>query len=47
VTDQEYDKQTHPEEDDLLKAQEHKGFGEDEGERDESFPADDEGGDES
>ncbi len=41
VTDQELEKQTHPEQDDLLAEQEHKGYGEDEGERDESLPADD------
>ena len=41
VTDQGFDEQTHPEEDDLLEEQEHKGYGEDEGERDESFPDDD------
>ncbi len=40
VTDQDFDEQTHPEEDDLLEEQEHKGYGEDEGERDESFPDD-------
>jgi hypothetical protein len=37
VTDQEYEEQTHPEEDDLLEEQEGKGYGEDEGERDESL----------
>jgi hypothetical protein len=41
VTDQGFDEQTHPEDDDLLEEQEHKGYGEDEGERDESLPADD------
>ena len=40
VTDQGIDEQTHPEEDELLEEQEHKGYGEDEGERDESFPDD-------
>jgi hypothetical protein len=40
VTDQGFDEQTHPEEDDLLEEQEHKGYGEDEGERDESLPDD-------
>jgi hypothetical protein len=40
VTDQEYGEQTHPEDDDLLEEQEHKGYGDDEGERDESFPDD-------
>jgi hypothetical protein len=40
VTDQEYGEQTHPEEDDLLEEQEGKGYGEDEGERDESLPDD-------
>ncbi len=29
-------------EDELLEEQEHRGYGEDEGERDESFPSDDE-----
>jgi hypothetical protein len=38
VTDQEYDEQTHPEEDELLESQEEKGYGEDEGERDEALP---------
>jgi hypothetical protein len=37
VTDQDIDEQTHPEEDDLLDQQEGKGYGEDEGERDESL----------
>jgi hypothetical protein len=41
VTDQGFDEQTHPEKDDLLEEQEHKGYGEDEGERDESLPAED------
>ena len=41
MTDQEYGEQTHPEEDDLLDEQEHKGYGEDEGEREESLPSDD------
>jgi hypothetical protein len=41
VTDQEFDEQTHPEQDDLLEEQEGKGYGEDEGERDESLPGDD------
>ena len=41
MTDQELDEQTHPEQDDLLEEQEHKGYGEDEGERDESFADDD------
>jgi hypothetical protein len=45
VTDQGFDEQTHPEEDDLLEEQEHKGYGEDEGERDESFADDDSDGD--
>jgi len=40
VTDQEFDEQTHPEQDDLLEDQEGKGYGEDEGERDESLPDD-------
>jgi hypothetical protein len=40
VTDQDIDQQTHPEEDDLLEEQEHKGYGDDEGERDESLPDD-------
>ena len=40
MTDQEFDEQTHPEGDDLLEEQEQKGYGEDEGERDESFPDD-------
>jgi hypothetical protein len=38
VTDQEYDEQTHPEKDDLLEEQEGKGYGEDEGEREQSLP---------
>jgi hypothetical protein len=41
VTDQEYGEQTHPEEDELLEEQEGKGYGEDEGEREESLPAGD------
>jgi hypothetical protein len=40
VTDQGFDEQTHPEQDDLLEEQEGKGYGEDEGERDESLPED-------
>jgi hypothetical protein len=38
VTDQDYDEQTHPEQDDLLDEQADKGHGADEGERDESLP---------
>jgi hypothetical protein len=38
VTDQEYGEQTHPEQDDLLEEQEGKGYGEDEGEREQSLP---------
>jgi hypothetical protein len=41
VTDQGFDEQTHPEQDDLLEEQEGKGYGEDEGERDQSFADDD------
>jgi hypothetical protein len=37
VTDQEYDEQTHPEQDDLLEEQEGKGYGEDEGEREDAL----------
>ena len=35
---EERDDQDAPEEDDLLEQQEHKGYGEDEGEREESLP---------
>jgi hypothetical protein len=38
VTDQAYDEQTHPEQDEMLEEQEGKGYGEDVGERDESLP---------
>ena len=41
VTDQGFDEQTHPEQDDLLEEQEGKGYGEDEGEREQSFADDD------
>jgi hypothetical protein len=37
VTDQDVDEQTHPEDDDLLEEQEGKGYGEDEGERDDAL----------
>jgi hypothetical protein len=40
VTDQDYEEQTHPEEDDLLAEQEGKGYGEDEGERDDALSDD-------
>jgi hypothetical protein len=38
VTDQELEEQTHPEDDDLLEEQEDKGYGDDEGEREQSLP---------
>jgi hypothetical protein len=38
VTDQDFDEQTHPEDDDLLEEQEETGYGEDEGEREPSLP---------
>jgi hypothetical protein len=40
VTDQDYDEQSHPGQDDLLEEQEGKGYGEDEGEREQSLPDD-------
>ena len=41
MTDQGFDEQTHPEQDDLLEEQEGKGYGDDEGERDQALPDDD------
>ena len=43
MTDQGFDEQTHPEQDDLLEEQEGKGYGDDEGERDEALPGDGDG----